>query len=52
MLADPNDESPANVDAAVSSVEMVKKKFKQWWSTKQTITSHLNSLDTKKDHYI
>jgi ubiquitin-protein ligase len=29
MLADPNDESPANVDAAVSSVEMVKKKFKQ-----------------------
>jgi len=29
MLADPNDESPANVDAAVSSVEIVKKKFKQ-----------------------
>jgi hypothetical protein len=27
MLADPNDESPANVDAAVSSVEIVKKKF-------------------------
>ena len=26
MLADPNDESPANVDAAVSSVEIVEKK--------------------------
>jgi hypothetical protein len=34
----------------------MKRKFKQWWSkiplipTKQTITSHINSLSTKKDH--
>jgi len=32
----------------------MKRQFKQWWSiipltsTKQTITSHLNSLNTKK----
>jgi len=35
MLADPNDESPANVDAAVSIVDIVKRKFEQlqWWSS-------------------
>jgi len=36
----------------------MKRKFKQWWSTipsistKQTITSHLNSLNTKMNHDI
>ena len=38
--------------------DFMKRKFKQWWSTipststKQTITSHLNLLSTKKDHNI
>ena len=38
--------------------DFMKRKFKQWWSTipststKQTITSHLNPLSTKKTHNI
>ena len=30
-------------------ISNMKKRFNQWWSTtKRTVTSHLNSLDTVK----
>jgi len=30
----------------------MKRKCKQWWSTKWPSTSHLKPFNTKKDHHI
>ena len=37
----------------ISAYTLWKRKFKQWWSTIPTTTSHFNSLNsTEKDHNI